>query len=204
MAELSGKAAFGNGFATQLRPKKYYTISKESLERFLDDVEQLINFVVIEFQRILFAENIWVTCSVRFPFWYTADWKAFVASFVSYYLIKWLPLWGLSLIGTTLAFVGPLVYLQNKDMIDGHIDKAGNVINAQAAQVRDLAAQHTTRATETVKTYAGEYTKKAQDMVGNARGKTNGVKSADLPTAPKSDPLPNVPTGTPAQPQAAY
>jgi hypothetical protein len=54
----------GNGIASQLRPKKYYTIRKESLERFLDDVEQLINFGVIEFQRIIFAENIWVTVAV--------------------------------------------------------------------------------------------------------------------------------------------
>jgi hypothetical protein len=65
LAEIAGKVAMGSGLATQLRPKKYYTIRKESLERFLDDVEQLINFLVIEFQRILFVENIWVTVGVR-------------------------------------------------------------------------------------------------------------------------------------------
>jgi len=62
--EIAGKAVLGSGMATQFRPKKYYTIRKESLERFLDDVEQMINFVVIEFQRILYVENIWVTVAV--------------------------------------------------------------------------------------------------------------------------------------------
>jgi hypothetical protein len=66
LAETVGKAAFGTGFATQLRPRKYFTIRKESLERVLDDLEQLINFAVIEFQRILFVENIWATTGVSF------------------------------------------------------------------------------------------------------------------------------------------
>lgn len=50
--------------ATRMRPRKYFVIPKESLERFLDDVEQLLNFFVIEFQRIVFAENIWATVGV--------------------------------------------------------------------------------------------------------------------------------------------
>jgi hypothetical protein len=47
------------------RPKRYYTIPRESLEAALEDVEQLINFFVIELQRILFAENVLVTFAVR-------------------------------------------------------------------------------------------------------------------------------------------
>jgi len=193
LAEIAGKLAMGNGVASQLRPKKYFTIRKESLERFLDDVEQLINFGVIEFQRILFAENIWVTVA------------AFVSSFVSYWLIKWLPLWGLTLLGTSVTFLAPLVYTQNKEFIDQHIDHAGNVINAQASQVRDLAAQHTNQATETIRSYAGEYTQKAQQMINDARGKaTNGsagntVKNSDFPQAPKTEPA-----KTGAEPVAAY
>lgn len=59
-----GKAVLGDGLATRMRPRKYFTIPKESLERLLDDVEQFINFFVIEFQRVLFAENIWATVLV--------------------------------------------------------------------------------------------------------------------------------------------
>lgn len=48
-----------------MRPKKYYTIPRESLESVLGDVEQLINFFMMELQRLLFAENVWATIAVR-------------------------------------------------------------------------------------------------------------------------------------------
>jgi ABC-type multidrug transport system fused ATPase/permease subunit len=162
-----------------MRPKKYWTISKESLERFLDDLEQLINFVVIEFQRILFAENLWVTGA------------AFLSAFIGYWLIKWLPLWGLALITTTTVFLAPLVYIANQEFIDEQINQAGAVINEQKSQIRDLAAQHTNNATSTLRSYAGEYTKQAQDLINNARGKASAgsagstVSNSDFPNAPK-------------------
>ena len=55
----------GTGVTASFRPRKYYRVPKETLETFLDDVEQLINFFVIEFQRILFAENPAATVAVR-------------------------------------------------------------------------------------------------------------------------------------------
>ena len=67
-AELAGQTVLGDGLATKVRPRKYFVIPKDSLERFTGDAEQLINFFVIEFQRILFAENIWATILVRKPF----------------------------------------------------------------------------------------------------------------------------------------
>ncbi|KAF2092114.1 hypothetical protein K490DRAFT_53261 [Saccharata proteae CBS 121410] len=159
VAEVAGKAVLGNGLATQMRPRKYYMIRKESLERLLDDVEQLINFFVIEFQRILFAENIYVTVG------------AFFTSVLSYWLIKVVPLWGLTLLGTIAVYLGPLVYLQNKELIDSHLNQANETLSQQASQFKDLAAQHTSRATDTMKTYASEYSTKAQEMMGQAKNK---------------------------------
>jgi len=193
-AEIAGKTVLGDGLATRMRPRKYFVIPKESLERFLDDVEQLLNFFVIEFQRVLFAENIWATL------------LAFCSSFISYWLIKWLPLWGLTLMFTTALYLCPLVYIKNKDFIDEHLQNANNRINQQATQVKDLAAQHTGRATETMKSYAGEYTKKAQDMMGQSRQKipanagtasstnSSSVKASDFPSAPKQEPQYSVPS----------
>lgn len=63
-AEVAGKLALGRGLASQVRPRKYFTIPKASLERLLDDVEQFINFFVIESQRIVFVENVYVTGAV--------------------------------------------------------------------------------------------------------------------------------------------
>jgi hypothetical protein len=63
-AEMIGKYAVGNGFASKMRPKRYYTIPRETLESILADVEELINFFVIEFQRIVFAEDVYMTVGV--------------------------------------------------------------------------------------------------------------------------------------------
>jgi hypothetical protein len=95
------------------------------------------------------------------------------------------------------------VYVQNKEVIDGYLNHAGNVINEQASQVRGLAAQHTSQATETLRSYAGEYSQKAQEMIGGAVGKVNGIapktatkpvsnpalKTAEFPSAPKHEPV---------------
>lgn len=64
-AELAGRMVFEQGFASKIRPKKYYTIPRETLESYTEDLEQFINFFVIEAQRIVFAENVMVTVGVR-------------------------------------------------------------------------------------------------------------------------------------------
>ena len=66
-AEVAGKAILNNGFATQLRPRKYYTLPKETIDAVIGDVHELVNFFVIEGQRILFAENILSSCVVCGP-----------------------------------------------------------------------------------------------------------------------------------------
>jgi hypothetical protein len=63
-AEVVGKALLNNGFATQLRPRKYYTIPRETLTAYIGDVHELINFFVIEAQRVLFAENVYASAAV--------------------------------------------------------------------------------------------------------------------------------------------
>lgn len=63
-AEISGKLVIGQGIATKLRPRKYYTIPQETLESVLSDAVELVNFFVIEFQRVVFAENVYATIAV--------------------------------------------------------------------------------------------------------------------------------------------
>ncbi|KAF2227431.1 Reticulon-domain-containing protein [Elsinoe ampelina] len=195
-AEIAGKVIFEKGLASQMRPRKYYTIPRESLEAALEDVEQLINFFVIEFQRIVFAENVYATVS------------AFSAALISYFLVKFVPKWGIALIGTSVVFFVPLVYIQNRELIDGHLNNASTMINQQATQVRDLAAQHTGRAGEVAKSTVSQYTAQVQDLIGQAKNKTsgttsgttstqptasqpisNGVKKEDFPTAPRAEPI---------------
>ncbi len=67
LAEASSKALMGSSLGTSLRPRRYYKIPKETLEASLDDLENLINFFVIEGQRIVFAESVPVTAAVSQP-----------------------------------------------------------------------------------------------------------------------------------------
>ncbi|KAI9761833.1 MAG: hypothetical protein M4579_000773 [Chaenotheca gracillima] len=195
-AEVAGKVTFSSGIASQFRPRRYYTLPKDTIDAALGEVHELLNFFVIEFQRLLFAENVLNTVA------------AFLAAFVSYYLIKVVPLWGLTLIGTSVLYLTPLIYLSNREVIDGHVQSATEVINRQAGQVRDLAGQHTSRAVGTAKQYAGDYSAKAQGYVGSARQRTgmspppasaqssapapaqSQYSTSDFPAAPKTGPTP--------------
>ena len=66
-AEVTGKALFSTGFTSQVRPKKYYTVSKATLDSFMGDLTEIINFFVIESQRIVFAENVFASAAVSCP-----------------------------------------------------------------------------------------------------------------------------------------
>ncbi len=102
-------------------------------------------------------------------------------------------MWGMALLSTTVIYLLPLVYIQNKEFIDGHLEHAGQVASQQASQVRDLAGHHAGKSYETVKGYTGEYANKAGDFVGTARQKIPAmptkacVKEGDFPQAPQSD-----------------
>ena len=65
--EIGGKVALSYGLASSFRPRKYYTIPKETIEAVLEDLEQLFDFALIEFQRVLFVENIVHTLPVSSP-----------------------------------------------------------------------------------------------------------------------------------------
>ena len=67
LAELAGKTVVNSGLATQLRPRKYYTVSRETLDAAIGDVHELVNFFVIEAQRIVFVENIYASGAVSNP-----------------------------------------------------------------------------------------------------------------------------------------
>jgi len=175
LAEAVGKGLFSTGFTSQVRPKKYYTVSKETLNSLIGDVHELINFFVIEAQQIVFAENLFVSGA------------AFIGAFLSYYLIKVVPFWGLSLIGTSVLFLAPLIYKTNKELIDANLSKASSVINQQTEQVKQIATQQAARATETTKSLVGDYSAKASEMIGSARGRSTSPIASAKPA--KTEPL---------------
>ncbi|PTU18042.1 hypothetical protein P175DRAFT_0503922 [Aspergillus ochraceoroseus IBT 24754] len=193
--EIGGRIVLSQGLASSFRPRKYYTIPKETIEAVLEDFEQLVDFVLIEFQRILFAENVIHTVA------------AFSAAFTAYWLIKFLSFWGLSLLAVTIAYLGPLVYINNREIIDAQIENAQAIVSSQAHQLKDLAGEHTSHATDVVKQYVGGYSSKAQEYIGHRRSASPEMTKApspvikqepeaeslitttDFPEAPKDEPV---------------
>jgi hypothetical protein len=109
-----------------------------------------------------------------------------LGAFLSYYLVKVVPYWGLALIATTVVFFAPLIYTSNQELIDHHVKQASDVVNAQTAQLRDLAQKHTEQATQITKQYMGDYSAKAQAMIRGARGTEPKpeVRAPEFPPAP--------------------
>ncbi|KAM0563553.1 hypothetical protein ACHAPJ_001277 [Fusarium lateritium] len=172
LAEVLGKVILNNGLATQVRPRRYYTVPRETLDALIGDVHELINFFVIEAQRIIFAENVFASAA------------AFIAAFISYYLVKLVPYWGLAVIGTTIAFVVPLIYTSNQELIDEQLHHASELINSQTAQIQNVASKQMEQVSNISKQYAGDYSGKVQDLL---RGKTASRQKIDhQPEQPNS------------------
>merc|ERR1712000_122612 len=178
-AEVIGKFLLNKGFATQLRPRRYYTVSRETIDGLVGDAHELINFVVIETQRILFVENV------------PASIAAAVFAFIGYHLTKLVPYWGLAVIGTVLAFVLPLIYVTNKELIDQHLKNASDVVEAQTAQVTTLGKQ-----------YAGDYTGKVQEMLRGKGGSPTSNKAEPAVSQP-AEKVPAFPVAPTEEPQKA-
>lgn len=120
------------------------------------------------------------------------------SAFLSYWLVKIVPYWGLALLSTTLLFTVPLVYTSNQELIDHHLKNAQDVVTAQTEQLRQVAGTHTAKATEITKQYMGDYTSKAQQLLRGRQAPASTsttapsqpdstVKDTDFPAAPKED-----------------
>ncbi|KAG5914712.1 hypothetical protein E4U42_000348 [Claviceps africana] len=171
-AEIAGKAVLNHGLTTQMRPRRYITVSRATLDKFIGDVHELINFFVIEAQRILFVENIGASAAACFT------------AFVSYHLVKLVPYWGLAILATTVAFFVPLVYTTNQELIDQQLKNASEAICAQTAQVRSVAQKQADHIAAMSKQYAGNYTGKVQEMLrGRGAASSSPASSPQQPAS---------------------
>lgn len=64
LVQGAGRLAMSQDVMSAVRPRRYFTVPKENVESVLEDLQQLTDFCLIEFQRILFAENVIHTAAV--------------------------------------------------------------------------------------------------------------------------------------------
>ncbi|KAF8456690.1 Reticulon-domain-containing protein [Terfezia claveryi] len=180
--EYAGKHLGYKGVVSQMRPRRYYTIPRENIESLFEEIHDFLNFVVVEFQRVVFVENLFTTVA------------AFVASFFGYFLIKYLPFWSLAFLGTILGFAGPYVYINNQEQIDAQINHYSDIANMKLIEARGVTEQ-----------YAGEYATRARQTASQLSEKvqsyTNRRVSGEQPRPNfKPHDFPNAPTQEPVSP----
>lgn len=113
--------------------------------------------------------------------------QAFTAAFLGYWLIRFVPVWGLTVIAVTTAYFAPLVYISNREIIDEQIKNLQDIIAAQTNQLKDLAGERTSQATGLMKQYVGDYSSKAQEYIGR---RSASPEMAKVPTPVKTEPAP--------------
>lgn len=64
LLEVAGKPFGGKGIISSMRPNRYHTIPRESIDKLFNEVHDLSNFFILEFQRVVFVENIFATIVV--------------------------------------------------------------------------------------------------------------------------------------------
>lgn len=119
------------------------------------------------------------------------------------------------MIGVTTAYIGPLVYISNREIIDEQIHNVQEIVNAQTNQLKDLAGERTSHATGLMKQYVGDYSHKAQEYIGRRSVspemtkvptpvKTEPtIKTEDFPETPNAEPVAQVVESVESAPQAA-
>lgn len=88
------------------------------------------------------------------------------------------------MIGTSVIFLGPLIYKSNKQFIDEQIQRAANLANQQAEQTKKIVSEQSARAIDTTKHVVSDYSSKAQELIGTANAK---VRSASPTTTKKEN-----------------
>lgn len=93
------------------------------------------------------------------------------------------------MIATLVTYLGPLIYIQNKEVIDAQLEKGRQIASQQATQIKGLANQHAGNAAKTVQGYTQQYTAKAQETINQYRGRSTSpeVRKEDFPAAPRHD-----------------
>ena len=109
-------------------------------------------------------------------------------------MIRFVPLWGLSVISVTIAYFGPLVYISNREIIDEQIENLQAIISSQTNQLKDLAGEHTSHATGLMKQYVGDYSSKAQEYIGRRSASPETSKVAPTPVKTELAPEPQIKT----------
>lgn len=130
--EFGGRKILGQGDGTAkgLRPRKYYTVTKDMIDPYFEEFHNLLNFGLVEFQRILFVESPKVTFG------------AVCCSLLAYEMVKVLPAWALAALSISMAYALPPLYVQYQEPIDAQLTRAQTMADENLGYAKELASKH--------------------------------------------------------------
>ncbi|KAK1657375.1 Reticulon-domain-containing protein [Colletotrichum godetiae] len=178
-AEYASRSFGSDSLSTRLRPRQYRRLPESALNNTLRDVHDLIQYAVVEAQRIIYGEDLGKTFG------------AFVGFASLYALIKVLSPFWLAVVGVTAIFVAPLAASpQGRKVAHDATIQAQNAANVTAQKSADLARDGQAKAAE-LSSKAQQMTSDASTTVGNAS--RSGQQTAYNVTSTATEQVRNLP-----------
>ncbi|CAN9170507.1 unnamed protein product [Alternaria alternata] len=164
VTEFASRSFSGNSLSTRLRPKEYKTIPESTLNATLKDMHDLIQYAVVQAQRIVFGQDLDKTFAT------------FLGFFVLFWLTKMLSSFWFAVMALTSIFVAPLISSeQGRRAAHDASVRAQELANVTAEKGRELgqdgkvkAAELSSKGKQTAADLSAQTRDTTSDMFGTA------------------------------------
>jgi len=137
VTEFASRSFGTNSLSTRIRPKEYKQVPEPTLNATLKDIHDLIQYVVVQAQRIVFGQDLDKTFA------------AFLGFTALYWLIKIVSPFWLAVMGLTSLYIAPLVASpRGRAVARDASARAQDMANAAAENGRGLAQNGKVKAAE--------------------------------------------------------
>ncbi|KAL4731255.1 hypothetical protein ACLX1H_000219 [Fusarium chlamydosporum] len=156
LAEFAGRSFGPNNFVSRMRPKQYKTVPESTLNATLKDVHDLIQYAVVQAQKVIFAEDLEKTFA------------AFAITTSLYFLIQFMTPFGIAILALTTVYIIPLVTSpRGRGIARDGMARAQELSNAAVDQASIMAQDG--------KVAVSNMTSRAQDTAGNLRQRAGNM-----------------------------
>ncbi|KAK5265947.1 hypothetical protein LTR99_004866 [Exophiala xenobiotica] len=163
VAEFASRSFGPDSLSTRLRPKEYKTVPEETLNATLKDIHDLIQFAVVQGQKILFGQDLDKTFG------------AFLGLTVLYWLIKVVSPFWLAVIGLTSIYIIPLVASPRGRA-------AAHDASVRAQDLASAASETGQRHVQNGKAKVAELSSAAQEVVSDGQGRIQNLAQSGKET----------------------
>lgn len=181
VTEFASRSFSPNSLSTRLRPKEYKKVPEPTLNATLKDIHDLIQYAVVQAQRIVFGQDLDKTFA------------AFLGFTALYSLIKIVPPFWLAVMGLTSLYIAPLVAsprgravahdasVRAQELANAAAENGGGLARdgkVKAAELSSKARQPTLDAEGRIQNLAQSRKQTAADLSARASGTASDISGA--------------------------